>query len=291
MNRRVRILPLLPAALLVFCFLILPGAIIAILSLRPGTSFQLEGLFSGSFTLEHYRRVLTSADFIDSLRISFVYVASVVAVSASLGLLGAILLHRPFPGRRHVQVLWLLPWSVPGVVVAVLFLWMFNEGFGVVNSVLLRLGIIDERIGWLTDVQYALIGVVIPTAWKTYPFVAMTLIAALKSIPQSLYEAAEVDGANPFQQFRHVTMPAIAPALILSVIIISLLSFKEFDFIYPLTGGGPVGATETLAIGIYNESFRFFRIELAAALGVITTFVAAVIAAVGYRSLRKEYFG
>ena len=291
MNRRAKLLPLLPAAVLVFCFLILPGIMVALLSVRPGTSFQLGGLVGSGFSLEHYRRVFTSSGFLDSLRISFVYVTLVVSVSASLGLLGAVLLHRPFMGRRYVQVLWLLPWSVPGVVVAVLFLWMFNEGFGVVNSVLLRLGLVDERIGWLTDVQYALIGVVIPTAWKTYPFVAMTLIAALKSVPQSLYEAAEVDGAGPFQQFRHVTMPAIAPALTLAVIIVSLLSFKEFDFIYPLTRGGPVGSTETLAIGIYNEAFRFFRIERAAALGVVTTLVAAAIAAVGYRWLRKEYFG
>ena len=179
---------------------------------------------------------------------------------------------------------------MPGVVVAVLFLWMFNQGFGVVNSVLLRLGIIEDRIGWLTDVHYAMAGVVMPTVWKTYPFIAMTLIAAMKSIPSSLFEAASIDGANEWQKFVHITIPSVMPALTLASIITARLSFKEFDFIYPLTGGGPVRATETLAIQVCNEAFRFFRLETAAALGVVTTIIAAAIAAVGYRYLRREYF-
>lgn len=284
------ILPLLPAATLAMVFLILPGILVALISVRPGTSFGLGEFLTGTISFEHYQRVVGSPGFLKSVWITFIYVAGVVAVSALIGLHVAVVLQKAFRGRNSVRVLMLMPWAVPGVVVSILFLWMFNQGFGVVNGVLTRVGLIQDRIGWLNDVRYALVGVMIPTIWKTYPFVAITLIASMKSIPSSLYEAAKIDGAGELQQFRYVTLPAIAPALILAVIVTSLLSFKEFDFIYPLTGGGPAGATETLAIRIYNEAFQYFRLERASALGVITTAIAAVIALLGYRSLRREYF-
>ena len=284
------LMPLLPAVVLVFVFLILPGIVVAIISFRPGASFQIGGVFSGSLSLEHYQKLLASGDFLPTLMRSLVYVVAVVIGSVIVGMATALVLQHRFPSRGIVQMLLLIPWAVPGVVVAILFLWMLNESFGVVNAVLLWTGVIDRRIGWLTDVNYAMAGVLMPTIWKTYPFIAMSLIAAMKSIPTSLYEAADIDGASAVQKFVHITLPSVMPALMLSVIITSLLSFKEFDFIYPLTGGGPVNATETLAIRIYNEAFRFFRLEAAAATGVLTTVVAALLAALGYNWLRKEYF-
>lgn len=282
---------MLPAALLVTLFLILPGVLVVILSVRPGTSFSLGNFFTGEISFEHYVRVVRSPGFMKSIFTTLIYVGCVVSISVVMGLHVAIVLQKAFAGRDTVRSLLLLPWAVPGVVVSILFLWMLNESFGVVNGVLMQMSIIDERIGWLTDVHFAMAGVLAPTIWKTYPFVAITLIASMKGISESVYEAARIDGATERQQMIYITLPAIFPALILSVIITTLLSFKEFDFIYPLTGGGPAGATETLAIRIYNEAFQYFRIERAAALGVITTVIAACVAALGYRSLRKEYFG
>ena len=287
---RLPVVALLPALILISLFLILPGIVVLALSFRPGTSFQIGSIFTGTISFEHYARLISNPDLFNSFIRSVTYVAAVVGCSVVLGMLTAVLLQKPFRSRNPVQLLLLLPWAVPGVVVAVLFLWMFNQGFGVVNSVLLRLGIIEDRIGWLTDVHYAMAGVVMPTVWKTYPFIAMTLIAAMKAIPASLFEAASIDGASEWQKFVFITVPSVMPALILASIITALLSFKEFDFIYPLTGGGPVRATETLAIQVYNEAFRFFRLETAAALGVVTTIIAGIIAAVGYRYLRREYF-
>jgi multiple sugar transport system permease protein len=285
-----RLVPLLPASLLVVLFLVIPGVVVAIISFRPGNSFKIGSIYSGQVTLQHYEALFTTGDLGAGLTRSVVYVGAVVIASTLLGLLTAILLQKPFAGRNVAQLLLLLPWAVPGVVVSILFLWMLNESYGVVNAVLVNLGIIPQQIGWLSDVKFAMTGVVMPTVWKTYPFVAMTLIAATKGIPVSLYEAASIDGANELQKFLFITLPSILPALVLAVIIVTLTSFKEFDFIYPLTGGGPVNSTETLAIRIYNEAFRFFHIENAAALGVVTTVIAGLIAAVGYRYLRKEYF-
>jgi len=287
---RLPLLPLLPAVVLVFVFLIAPGIVVLVVSFRPESSFQIGNLFTGSLSLEHYEKLFASRDFLPTVYRSIVYVFAVVAGSVLIGMATALALQHRFPARGLLQVLLLLPWAVPGVVVAILFLWMLNESFGIVNAVLLWTGVIDKRIGWLTDVNYAMAGVLMPTIWKTYPFIAMSLIASMKAIPASLYEAADIDGANALQKFRHITLPSITPALTLSVIITALLSFKEFDFIYPLTGGGPVNATETLAIRIYNEAFRFFRLEDAAATGVLTTVVAAVLAGIGYNALRREYF-
>ncbi len=287
---RLPLLPLLPAVVLVFVFLVLPGLLVAVISFRPGSSFAIGNIFTGSLSLEHYQKLFASGDFLPTLYRSIVYVVAVVGGSAIIGMATAIVLQHRFPSRGVVQLLLLLPWAVPGVVVSILFLWMLNESFGVVNAILLWTGIIDKRVGWLTDVNYAMIGVLMPTIWKTYPFIAMSLIASMKAIPAALYEAADIDGANQLQKFLHVTLPSIVPALTLSVIITALLSFKEFDFIYPLTGGGPVNATETLAIRIYNEAFRFFRLEDASATGMLTTIVAALLAGIGYNSLRKEYF-
>ncbi len=284
------LLPLLPAVVLVFVFLVLPGVIVAILSFRAGHSFQIGNIFGGPFSLEHYQKLLASGEFLPTLWRSVIYVVCAVGGSLIIGMSTALVLQYRFPSRGIVQLLLLLPWAVPGVVVAILFLWMLNEGFGVVNAILLWTGLIEKRIGWLTTVNYAMAGVLIPTIWKTYPFIAMSLIASMKAIPTSLYEAADIDGANALQKFWNITLPSIMPALMLSVIITSLLSFKEFDFIYPLTGGGPVNATETLAIRIYNEAFRFFRLEAASATGVLTTIVAALLAGLGYNWLRKEYF-
>lgn len=287
---RLPLLPLLPAVILVTVFLILPGLVVGVISFRPGSSFTIGTIFNGSISFEHYAKLFASGDFLPTLWRSIVYVVCVVGGSVIVGMATALALQYHFPSRGIVQLLLLLPWAVPGVVVATLFLWMLNEGFGVVNAVLLWTGLIEKRIGWLTTVNYAMTGVLIPTIWKTYPFIAMSLIASMKAIPASLYEAADIDGANAFKKFWHITLPSVLPALMLAVIITSLLSFKEFDFIYPLTGGGPVNATETLAIRIYNEAFRFFRLEAASATGVLTTVVAATLAGLGYHWLRKEYF-
>lgn len=289
-TQRLRLLVwVLPALTMTTLFLIVPTVMVALLSVRPGRSFEV-GTIYGGFSLEHYAAILTSPGTLQTFTTTLLYVAGTVVPSVLLGVWVALMVDRAFRGRAIAQALLLLPWAVPGVVVSVGFMWMLNESFGVVNAGLVDSGVINERIGWLTDVKWAMTGVLMPTVWKMFPFVAITLIAALKSIPDDLYEAAAVDGASEWQVLRNITLPAVRAALALVIVMTSLLAFKEFDFIYPLTQGGPADATETLSIRVYNEAFQFFRLERAAAWGIATLLVGAGAVAGGLRWLRDEYF-
>ena len=131
--------------------------------------------------------------------------------------------------------------------------------------------------------------VLVPTVWKSFPFFTITILAALQSIPETLYEAARVDGATPWQQFRHVTWPGIAGPALLAALLNALWTFREFDIIYASTRGGPAGATETLGILVYREAFESFRFGTAAAIGVLMFATAAVFVALSMRVLKREF--
>jgi multiple sugar transport system permease protein len=177
---------------------------------------------------------------------------------------------------------------VPGVIVSLNFLWMLDASFGVVNAILRRLGLISTDIAWFVDADTAMLAVIAATVWKSFPFFTITLLAALQSIPKSLYEAARVDGASAWQEFREVTWPGIRQPAVLALILNALWTFREFDIIYVGTGGGPAGATETLGILVYREAFGSFRFGTAAALGVLMLATAALIVLVGLRRLRDD---
>ena len=219
-----------------------------------------------------------------------VYTVGSIIPSFLLGLALALLLNRSFPGRRWFRSLVLLPWAVPGVIVSIIFLWMFDTSFGVVNSMLRNLGLIEDEIRWYTSRDMAMISVIMPTIWKGFPFFALTLLAALQAIPATLYEAAKIDGATAFQQFVHVTWPGIRGAAVLVTILQTLWVLRELDIIFATTGGGPVGATETIGLLVYNEAFDYFRIGTASAAGVLMLGLAIVLIILAMKPLKKEYF-
>ena len=288
-----RLLPYLlmvPALILVIVVMVYPLALSVNMSVREGRSLSLDGLNERAFSFEHYAEILSGPNLGMQFGVSALYVAGTVIPSMVLGVALALLVSRKFPGRRILRPLVLLPWAVPGVIVSVAFAWILEKTYGVANRIALASGLVQEPIGWLTDPNIALIGVLLPTIWKTFPLFTIAVIAARSAIPLEFYEAARVDGAGPFKQFRHITLPGISSVLVLCVVLTSLSSFREFDFIYPLTGGGPLRSTETLAVGVYTEAFEFHHFENAAALGVLTLVISVIIVAVSSRRLRKEYF-
>lgn len=259
------------------------------LSLRGGQVTNLQSINDQPLSLENYVAVLSDPGLLQDIWRSVVYTVGVLAPAFAIGLLLALLLNRAFPGRRIVRPLVLLPWAVPGVVVSAAFSWMLDASYGVVNYLLRSVGLIEENVRWLVDSNTAMVAVIIPTIWKFYPFFTLVLLAALQAIPQELYEAARVDGAPPLRQFRHVTWPAVRSASALAIIVTGIGVFREFDFIYPLTGGGPNDATQTLAIRIYNEAFQFFEMGIAAALGVVTMAIAGALLMAGGRAIRRGF--
>jgi multiple sugar transport system permease protein len=265
-----------------------PLWVIVQMSIRPGRALELTKLLSQPLGLANFARVLGQPATWAAFGHSAVYTIGTLVPAFGLGLVAALLFHRAFPARRWLRSLLLMPWAVPGVIVSISFLWMFDASFGVVNSVLRRLGVLSTDLAWFVDADTAMIAVILPTIWKSFPFFAITMLAALQSIPASLYEAARVDGASAWQQFVHVTWPGIRGPAMLAVLLNTLWTFREFDIIFASTGGGPAGATETLGILLYREAFGSFRFGTAAALGVVMIATAFVVVAIGYRWLREE---
>lgn len=281
---------LFPAFASVAFLLAYPLFLVFQLSLSEGAGMNFLQQPVESWGLENFEIVLTDERTWSSLLNTLIYVVGSIVPAFVFGLCVALLLNYSFPGRRWFRSLILLPWAVPGVIVSIVFLWMLDTSFGVVNSVLRNMGLIESEIGWYTDPDIAMFSVIVPTIWKAFPFFTLTLLAALQAIPETFYEAAKVDGANAVQRFRHVTWPGIQGAATLAGILQTLWVLREFDIIFATTGGGPVGATETLGLLIYNEAFDYFRMGTAAATGVLLLALALIVILVALRPLKKEYF-
>lgn len=281
---------LAPAVVAVFALIAYPMYLILAISFREGKSLNFLALHTRPFGLGNYQTVLADPATWHSVFVSFAYTFGTIAPAFLLGLSTAVLLNRVFPLRRWLRSLILLPWAVPGVMVSIVFLWLFDASFGVVNYFLRAAGLIATDISWYTNESTALVAVIIPTIWKSYPFFTLTLLAAMQSIPASLYEAAAVDGASAWERFALITWPGIRGQATLALVLNGLWAFREFDIIYAATGGGPSKATETLGIRAYNEAFGYFYMGRAAVIGVLMLAIALVAVLLARRQLRKEFF-
>jgi len=282
---------LLPALLVVALLLVYPLYLALNASFRKGQTSNFSEINQLPFTLDNYQDMLADASVWRSLWISIQYTFFSTAIGFAIGLVTALLLNRNFFGRRLVRTLILVPWAIPSVVVSLGFVWILDASYGILNAMLRSLGIISTHIAWLSNPKYALFAVILPTVWKGYPFFTLMLLAALQSVPVELYEAGRVDGASKWRLFTHITWPGIRTAAILSVVLNGLWAFREFDFIYSMTKGGPMGATETLAIRIYNEAFSFFHQSSAAALGMMTFLLCIISALAIYPLIKEQFFG
>jgi len=219
--------------------------------------------------LDNYSRVLESPRFVEALQRSAIWVVGNAIVQTILAFATALTLKQRFTGNRVARIWIILSWIVPTVVVVIIWRWLLSAS-GIVNYLLVNLGIIDEPIGFFSTGNRALASVILINAWRWFPFNAVIFLAALQRIPQELYEAASVDGATTLWKFFHITLPSLQPVLFVMGLIGTLMSFNVFDVIYLLTGGGPSGATTTLPVLIYETAFKRYRLSQAAAMSVIT---------------------
>ena len=228
--------------------------------------------------LANYQRMLADEGFWQVIRTTVIFTALVIIVAIGAGLVTALLFNRPFRFRPIARALLMLPWAFPDVPVAMIFLWILNPQFGVVNVVARLIPGVNDNVQWLQIPALAMLWMVLITSWKAFPFYSLVILAALQAVPQELYEAAKVDGATALQLFRYITVPGISTTLELLVVLASIFSFKQFTFIFLMTGGGPSGATETIVMRIYNTAFRFYDYSYATAIGVAGFLVSLVIA-------------
>ncbi len=226
----------------------------------------------------NYERMLGDPEFWKVMRTTLVFTGLVILVALGSGLFTALLFNRPFRYRPAARALLMMPWAFPEVPVVMIFIWILSPQFGVVNILARMLPWVTQNPQWLQVPSLAMGWVVLIASWKAFPFYSLVILSALQSVPLELYEAGKVDGANPVQLFRHVTLPAIGTTLELLVVLACIFSFKQFTIIYLMTGGGPSGATETIVMRIFNTAFRFYDYSYATAIGVAGFLVSLVIA-------------
>lgn len=237
--------------------------------------------------LANYVQAFRSPGFGKILLNTFIWTAGIMAIMLVLGMSAALSLNRELRGKTAIQVLLLIPWVVPFVVTGVMWTFLFQPRWGAVNDILLRLNLISERILWLEKPNTALMSVMIAYVWKVYPYVMVLLIAGIKSIPEEVYDAAEVDGANGLRRLLYITLPMLRSILSTIVLVVGIWTFNAFDLIYVMTGGGPIYSSETIAMRIYKLAFMDFRFGLSSATSMIASIILILLCII-YPRLEKE---
>jgi multiple sugar transport system permease protein len=259
------LLPALILLALVFAYPILRAVWLSLFTQNLGT--QLKLVFSG---LDNYGRMVGDGRFWQSLWNTSLFTLASVFLELILGMGVALVLNQPFLGRGIVRTISLLPWALPTALMGLAWAWIFNDQYGIVNDILIRLGILQTGISWLGDPTLAMIAVIIADVWKTTPFIALLLLAGLQSISSDLYEAYAIDGASAWQSFWKITVPLLLPQIVIALLFRFAQAFGIFDLVQVMTGGGPAGATEMVSIYIYATIMRYLDFGYGSALVVVT---------------------
>lgn len=237
-----------------------------------GTSFTSDVFGIGEVRwvgLDNYERMFNDRYFWNSMRVTLTFMVATVIVAVGAGLIAALIMNQRFRGRSVARAVMTLPWAFPDLPTVLVFYWILNPSFGILNVIArLLLPWLEQNPKWLLDFNLALPLVVAIAAWKAFPFYGLVILSVLQSIPHELYEAARVDGANPMQSFRFITLPAIIPTLMLMGVLACIFSFRQFVLIFLTTGGGPGRVTETLVISVYKTAFNSFDFSYGATIGV-----------------------
>ncbi|MGW9113254.1 carbohydrate ABC transporter permease [Microbacterium sp. NPDC055683] len=253
-----------PALVVLAVFVLYPIADAARISLTDWDGFSPESTFVG---LGNYARLAGDEEFWNSLGVTVVYGFGVTLLSIASGLAVALLLDAPFRGRGFYRGIYFLPTVTSSVAAAVVWRYMLDPA-GFVNGVLAHLGL--EGRDWLQERWSALAALILLTVWKNVGFNAILYLTALQTLPASVYEAAQLDGASAWQRFRRITFPLLAPMTFFVVIQALITCFQAFDLVYVLTGGGPRGGTEVLGMFMYREAFRLGDFGYGAAIAFVT---------------------
>lgn len=236
--------------------------------------------------LNNYAEMFGSETFWLVLRNTLVFVAAFVPATVALGLLMALVVSQKLRGIAFFRGLLFMPYITSMVAVALAWNWIFSTRFGVLNSVLEGLSLVERGPAWLADTRYTLGVLVIVSVWKSVGFQMMVFLAGLQGIPQNIIEAARIDGANRLQLFLYVTLPLLSPVTFFVVIVTVIDAFKTFEVTYTMTQGGPRGSSSTLAFFIYQNAFVYQRMGYASAIATVLVLLIAVVTLVNFMARR-----
>jgi multiple sugar transport system permease protein len=273
-----------------------PLALLAVLVLYPVLDAAYLSFTKSSFIqpvprfigLRNYAQLFDSATFLSVLTNSLLWTVAVVAAQFVMGLGSAILLSQRFRGRLLLRSLVVLPWIMPGIIAGVLWKLLYDPYLGPINGIGAAVGLVHGNPAWLGQSSTALVAVIIAAVWKGFPLSTVMYMAAYQNVPAELREAASIDGANVWQAFRAVTLPALAPTIRTTVLLTVVWTFNYFDLIYVMTGGGPGDSTEIFPTFIYREAFKEVRYGVAGAYGVVSVLLLSVFTIVYLRNLKRS---
>jgi multiple sugar transport system permease protein len=278
---------LLPTLLLVAAFTIFPVGHALWTSLHQVMLLFPEQEWVG---LANYRTVINGEYFGVALKNSLLFTFWAAPLVVMIGTAAGLFLHQRFAGVALLRSIVLLPWVLPGAISAVLWTWVFHPSWGVINSLLRKLGLIDRSIPWLSDPDLAFASVVTAHIWTQLPFTIVLVMAALSTLNREVLEAAEIDGASARQRFAHIMLPHIKAILVVLLIYNALTAFTTYDTVYAMTGGGPGTATTLLSFQIWKESFSMYDFGAGSAVAFIVVAISALLIIAITKAMPSDLF-
>lgn len=275
-----------PAIAIISLVMLLPMAHTVVLSF--GEDAMMPGRAEWWTGFGNYETLFTDERFIESLINTLIFTAVTVPIELVLGIGLAMILHRQFAGRGIVRVAVLFPWALPTALNALIWRWMYSTDFGVFNGILTDVGLITEPINWLGSTPLAMASMMVVSIWKTSSFMALLLLAGLQTIPDEIYEAGAIDGTTRWSAFRRLTLPLLAPSILVAVLLRSMDALRAFELPFNLTDGGPAGTTETISLYAYRVLFQFIDFNFGASVVLVQFVIILVISIFYIRSIRTQ---
>lgn len=237
-----------------------------------------EALIQKNFVgLKNFADVLKDKRVMQTLGVTLIFTVFSVALELLLGLMLALIMNKAMTGKGFIRTVSLIPWAIPTSVAALIWAYMYDGSSGIMAIILTKLHLLNQSTDLLMSGSKALTAVVFADVWKTTPYMALLLLAGLQTISDSLYEAAEVDGASKLRQFFSITLPLLKPSILVALLFRTLDAFRVFDLIYVLTGGGPGGSTESISIYAYKTMFAQTKFGYGAAIVIIMALTVGII--------------
>ena len=238
--------------------------------------------------LNNFHDVITSYYFKNSLINTSIYTIASVTGVMIFGLIVAMLLNTKIRSVNALKIIILLPWAIPAVVAGLMWKWIVNSDFGILNGILYSLGAIESYIPFLADPILAKVSLIMAHIWKEGPLAAIFIVAGLQLIPNEFYEAAKIDGGSGLLVFRYITLPLLRPILLVVVVYETMTAILTFDLVYVLTGGGPADSTSLISWFAYAEIYKFLNLGAGIALSIIIALITLILIILYMRALKTE---
>jgi multiple sugar transport system permease protein len=276
------VLPALLVLIFVYFYPILNGLN---LSFR-GAKFIEKAPFIG---IANYIRMFKDPSFWYSCKITIFYTVFYVIGVFGMGLITALMLNANFKGKSLARTLMIIPYAIPDIAAVAIWTWLFDYQYGIINYILIHMGLISNPVSWLLQPSSALFSVLVVSVWRLFPFHSLTLLSALQGVPEDLYDAAKLDGATGLKSFCYVTLPSIKEIMGILGVLTVIWSFQRFSIIWALTQGGPCQATETLVVQVYLKAFHYYDMGYAGAIGTfMITFLMGITVLYFSMTVNKE---